>query len=201
MLINGQRNLIGQMLYITGITGHCLPNTLNSPADSHTSLRQFTKSWCVSIDGFIFFLIDQNLIIYWSVLPRHSDINVQCYGPNVKTSRKSVRVLGGWVNAWVLYSGQQEAKESAPSVPLGRTVLAVAVWLLLFQAHCNNGFILREYRVSTRKQDMNRKWTGCVKQHMWTEYDMHLKTGWTSLAVRLVGQKREDRPAEQKRVC
>ena len=34
MLINGHRNLIGQMLDITGITGHCLPNTLDSWTDS-----------------------------------------------------------------------------------------------------------------------------------------------------------------------
>ena len=115
-----------------------------------------------------------------------------------KTSRKSVRVLGGWVNAWGFYSGQQEAKESAPPVPLGRAraARAVAVWLLLLHAHCNNEFILRKYRVSTRKQDRNRRWPRCVKRR--TEY---LKRGWTSLAVRLSGQKREDRTAEQKRVC
>ena len=40
-----------------------------------------------------------------------------------------------------------------------------------------------------------------MKQHKWTEYDMHFKRGRTSRAVRLVGQKREDRTAEQKRVA
>ena len=40
-----------------------------------------------------------------------------------------------------------------------------------------------------------------MKQNKCTEYGMHLKRGWTSHAVRLVGQKREDRTAEQKRVA
>ena len=61
---------------------------------------------------------------------------------------KNVEKVGegvGWVGKCMgVYSGLQEAKESAPSVPLGRAALAVAVWLLLLHAHFNNEFILEK---------------------------------------------------------